>query len=702
MASRKRTQPQRPRIDWNGWSYVLDGDVLHLLRDEEPMAALPLAPIANGKRRSLGPWKSVRADHYRATVAGLGSAHLAVREGHVAFWIETQTKQFETVTYFPETTFEGDHWQSYVSDGWDRKWDKDVDKEVGLSSAYIDIMSVFGADGAGLTDPGDFPPTFVWNMPVRAFNLETEGGWIGFSIPSALPVGVTRLTMKDRRFSLSFDTLRPACREGGMPVVYFVTGLDAAEDVLDAHRVISDRLGLTVKKSGDHPAWWSVPIFKAYLEHYRLTKDEPDPEKQKAVLSTENLLDWTFKVKESIQQDEMLAIFEQGVYRMYGDYTPIDALGGAKGFRKTVDGLRRKGVRVAYYIHPFMVNTKIDFYQKHPEAFCKPKNKSVSVKYACENYDANPEFALVDWTHPKGRAYILSQVELILSSKKGCLNCDWLRSNHWRSPDPRFFDFHDPDWGIGDLMSMKVQKLIYEKAKRVKPDCCVSKVSFADPYMQPYADVNLLCEEWNGWTDTWYKRGRIVTRTIRDCAYITDPYFVTITKSYEYYMGMLAWCLCEAAEVEHSIHPYLYFRKWRPKEFKRRLAGVKTQENAPINVTDVIQVDPPEDRDGEPLIWRKRTQGKLAGFYAALAPSKRSLVTYSETEARVAASETRYVEIPLPPGAKVQAVEMVPHKGKVRNWPANVAEDDSGAWVEMKVEDCAGKALYYRVRYRLS
>ncbi|MFH0964096.1 MAG: hypothetical protein V2A58_08785, partial [Planctomycetota bacterium] len=597
MTRRKPAPRSTFRIDWEGWSYVIDGESLTLLKGEERMAELMLAPISDGKRHRLLGWRKTPDGRHHATIPGLGRACLAVREGHVAYWVETKRKAFETFSYFPEVRYAGERWHSFVSDGWDRAWDRNLDKEVGISSAYLDIMNVFGADGAGLTDPGDNPPTFVWNMPARAFAIETPAGWVGFSIPRALPVGVTRLAMKDRLLALTFDALRPGCREAGMPVVYFVPGLRQAEGVLDEHRVISDRLGVTVKKRGDHPAWWTKPIFKPYLEHWRRTKEEKDPEKQKAIFSTANLLDWTFRVKESLQTDEMLVVVEQGAYRFYGDYTPVDTLGGAEGFRRTVDDLRKKGVRVCYYVHPFMVNRKAEFHQRHPEAFCRPRDPSVIVKYACENYDAQPQYALVDWTHPKGRAFILSAVEFILSEKRGCLNCDWLRSNHWRSPDPRHFDFHDPDWGIGDLMSMKVQKLIYEKAKRVKPDCCVSKVSFADPYMQPYADVNLLCEEWNGWTDTWYRRGRIVTRTIRDVAYITDPYFLTITKSYEYYMSMLVWNLCEVPDVGHAVHPYLYFRELRPKEYRRRLSGRKAQENAPIRVTDLVRVEPSSDRD---------------------------------------------------------------------------------------------------------
>jgi len=49
-------------------------------------------------------------------------------------------------------------------------------------------------------------------------------------------------------------------------------------------------------------------------------------------------------------------------------------------------------------------------------------------------------------------------------------------------------------------------------------------------------------------------------------------------------------------------------------------------------------------------------------------------------------------------GAKVKAVEKVSHAGKVTRWPAHINEHG----VSMKVLDCAGPALYYRVRYRLT
>jgi hypothetical protein len=149
-------------------------------------------------------------------------------------------------------------------------------------------------------------------------------------------------------------------------------------------------------------------------------------------------------------------VLEQGAYRCYGDYRPIDTMGSVDGFRQMVDNLREENVRVAYYIHPFLTNTRVDFYREHPEAFCKPKDPDHRTRYGLEHGDSSPRFELVDWTHPVGREHMLNQVEMLISDGPGCLNCDWLRSNQWKSPDPRVFDFHDPDWGIGDLMTMKV------------------------------------------------------------------------------------------------------------------------------------------------------------------------------------------------------------------------------------------------------
>ena len=710
------------RLEHGGWSFLIDKNSLQLFVGDQWQATLPLTPRVNGKQCPLGSWRKMDREHFCAAVRGLGQAHVAVREGRVAYWLEIRTRQLKTLAYFPGMIYDGERWQSYMSDGWDRLWERDRDQDVGVSSAYLDMTNVFGAEIGGMKDPRDTPPTYIWNIPPRAFSLQTSAGFIGFTVPGPQPIGLTRLSMKNRKFTLSFEPVRPACSGGVTPIVYIVPGLDGAYDVLDEHRVISTKLGLMVKKPAKHPAWWTKPTYKASLQYIRIwqdmERDDPPPgddhrtgvsasqaqrDRRMAVINPENLRNWTYQVKQSLDIDEMNVMFEQGMFCIYGDYTPIPTLGGTKGFRALVDEFRTKKIHVCFYIHPFMVNTKIKYFQKYPEALCKPIDRKTELYYNSEHlYDANPTFGLIDWTHPKGRAYLLRQVEYILSSKRGCLDCDWIRSNHWRGPDPRYYKFHDPDWGIGDMMSFKAQKLLYEHAKKVKPHCCVSKVAFAEPYIQPYADVNMLCEDHTPWTDSWYARGEIATRTLREMIYLTDPWQNSVTKAQEYYTAMAAWCTNEVPDVAHIVHPYGIYFPMKRRDYNRRRAGVHTQANAPLNTTDEIRVRKPSSRDETPEIWRKRTSGRLNGWFAALVLGRRTFVTYSETEARIATTETRFVRVPLPPKAKVSVVEMVPHQGKKVKWPAETIMMENGDCVKMKVEDCGGRALYYRIKYHLS
>jgi hypothetical protein len=689
-------------IEWNGSTYTVEGDKMIILRNGEWQTQLDLAPVVEGRKNSIMQWQEGNSGIFKGRLSEGGAVFLQIREGHVAYWMKTQIPQIESLVYFPETSFCGDYWHGYCSDAYDRPMEKVVDVEIPLSSSYDDLLHPDIADGNGLTDPGDKPPLFVWNMPIKAFSFKSSSGWLGFTIPGPWPVGITRLKIESKKFSLGFEVIRPACCEGKLPVVYFVSTITDPYDLLNEERAISDRLGLTVKKSPEHPSFWSAPSFKAYLEQERLHREKIDAGKIDANrledISLEKFVNWVHTVKKDQQLNEMCAVLEQGAYNCYGDYRPTEQLGGIEGFRRMVDQLHEENVHMCFYIHPYMFNTKITFYKEHPEAFCKPKDKDHKTEYALAFGEEKPEYALIDWTHPLGREYMLDQIEILLSDKPGCLDCDWLRSNHWRSPDPRVYQFYDPNWGIGEVMSMKVQKLMYEKAKQVKPHACVSKVAFAAPWMQPYADVNLLCEEWNGWTDTWYTRGRIATRLNRDVIFLTDPFFVTITKSYEYFMGMATWNILEDPIVKHAIHPYGYFRELADKDFKRRKSGVKVQANSPINITDEIRVEPVEN---SVIMWRKRTQGPLAGWYASLAFGKKCFATYSETEVRIAASETRIIDLPLPPGTVVSAVEMVSHDNKVSKWQAGsikMARDDG---LRLQITDCGFEAMYFRVRYSL-
>lgn len=185
---------------------------------------------------------------------------------------------------------------------------------------------------------------------------------------------------------------------------------------------------------------------------------------------------------------------------------------------------------------------------------------------------------------------------------------------------------------------------------------------------------------------------------MRDVVYLTDCFFVTLTKSYEFYMGMLAWNYPTTCAVRHAIHPYTHYREMKEKDFKRMKAGFQVAANAPLRIGDVSRVNILSDGGVEQ--WRKRASGPQAGFYAAIGIGKRTLVTFCETEARIATSINRTIEFPLPPGARIDSVEMVPHQGQTVPWQYEEIKMDDGPGVRTHVEDCGKRALYYRIRYR--
>ncbi len=685
-------------IDHRDWHYDVSGGRLQALSGDMVQMQIMLAPTIEGRQTEVTEWGAEERGLFRARLSEGGSVCLQVREGHLAYWMDTHLTQIETLTYFPETSFTGSCWHTFMSDAHDCTWDVDQDQEVGVSTAY-DGFSPFGADGQGMTDPGDFPPYWIWNTPVRAFAVHTGAGWLGFSMPGPLPVGLVRLGMKRSKLSISFDVVRGSCPEGMMPRVYFVTGLDDRDDILDQHRLVSCRLGFVDKKASDHPSWWTFPEYNYWDEYVRTQKASREQGKREPVLTAERYQEWLNTAKETLGLEHLNCTLEQGCYNYYGDYRPTEYMGEVEGLRAMVDRLREQGTHVGHYIHPYIVNDKCDFWSEHPEAFLKPKDKAHKSWWALEENVEKPDFHFLDWTHPLSREFMQAKLEFLYSDAQRCLNCDIVRSNNWVSPDPRAYTFHDPDWGIGDLMSYKVQKFIYETAKKIKPQCMVSKLSVGDPYMQRWADANYLCEEWNGYTDNWYKRGRIATHTTEGMIFLTDAFIVTLSKGDEYHMGMLSWNYPQTTWVRHAVHPYMHYREVQQKHFRRRNAGFHAAAIAPVRRGDISRVS--VHRDGEVEQWRKRSEGKLAGFYAGLAIGKRTLVTYSESEARIATSVDRSIEFPLPPAARVEAVEMVPHEGESQSWEYALDKTDDGLKVRMHVEDCGRRALYYRLRYCL-
>lgn len=701
----------------NGHTFSIKGDSLVISKNRREMISVCLAPSIGNISVPLLNWHKNGDNCWKCPAEGFGSVNAGIRDGYPCIWLDTDTKFFESLTYFRSITFAGHKWATFVSDELDRTWDIAADTDIPISSCYADLFHPDGHDGSGPMDPGDKPPLFNWNMHVRAAALQTFSGWTGLLIPGPLPVGITRFRSEKGCISLTFEAVRSTCPDWGMPAVYIQTGLPDKDCVLDHYRILSDAIGITVKKNPDHPVWWANPVFDSWEEICRLLKTGrseesdvpageeymqavPEPEYTNAgnYITLDNNRLWLDQVRKSTGISSINTTFEQGCFRLYGDYRPIDGLGGTDGLRRLTDEWRSQGVHAAYYLHPFLTNTKTEFHINHPEAFCRPKDPGYKLAYAIEFHDRSPEYALLDWTHPEARKHMSDIVRYMLSSEPGCLNCDILRSNHWRAPDPRYYDFFDPDWGTGDLMSMKVQKLLYETAKEVKPDCMVSKVGFADPYMQPWADMDYLSEEWSYNTENWFRRARIAARTIRGCLFLVDPFVATLTKITETFTSFLAFSIPATTMVEHALHPQMFYRNLREIDHRRRRSGFKTYMNAPIHISDISSVDWSEN-DRDVSISRIRTDGPMAGWYAARSFGRKSFITYSETEALIASCINRLVSAEIPSGYSVDTVTVTGHDMSESEVAHTIRKTHMKTYVDLYVTDCGKEAMYYRIKY---
>ncbi|MFH1006882.1 MAG: hypothetical protein V1800_05175, partial [Candidatus Latescibacterota bacterium] len=249
--------------------YCLSGNRLRIFHKSEPVLDICLSPVLDCQKVPITAWQKMGPNQYEGALGRYGKAFLSEKFGKLAFWIETPIKSFDHVTYLSDGILSGETWRTFVSDEYERLWDKKIDTYIPISSAYADTNSPDGNTGGGMTDPDDLPPTWIWNVPVRAFALGGKASWLGVSLPGAWGIGVTRLKMHRERFSLEFEVMQTGCTGGKMPVIYFCPGLADGFDALDEHRRLSEQLGLFNLERKTYPKWWDNPWYKYWDEMER-------------------------------------------------------------------------------------------------------------------------------------------------------------------------------------------------------------------------------------------------------------------------------------------------------------------------------------------------------------------------------------------------------------------------------------------------
>lgn len=670
---------QRLERDLGGVSLRSDGRTFELHHEGRCLLVLPVWPEAVGAAEA-----DVDADAVRVEGPG-GAATLSVEGQTVCWQFDARRQVHDTLACFTGGQIAAEQWHTFVFNGHDRLWDAAQDVRVPIKSCNAVV--------------GEVRANWFGNVPPRvaAFDLGAAG-WLGVSLPGALSVAQTTLGFHRGRFGIELSEYRPSADAGPLRV-YLRAGLRSPEEALSFHAEMTRKLGHW-RDRREHPAWWSLPRWGMYDENCFVGRTSLDaPDARDSPLTAARIRAWAEQVRQVTGVDEFFIAYDQGYFRRYGEYVPVDSLGGVEGFRGLIDEMRRRGVRTGLYCHPFHADLGIPVIAEHPEWLVQGDNPSAPP------VSGDMRLGTLDWTHPGARDYMAGVVRRIVSAEPGCLNADWLMVNNNHVPDPLACRFHDRGWGIGDRMAYLARKAIYEAAKAHKPDVLVSFIG-CDPVLQETADLFWVNESWGESCDNWHRMARAVSRCLPGTLLAVNPYILSHTKHAEFATVMPAYSVPAAMPLNH-IHTHGHSKQWQPmtpENLRRWAASWRVYANAPMHADQPRQVD----LDGDRLTaWRKHARGPLAGFYAALALGRRALVTYSEREARVMACDYVVVDVPLPPGAVVSAVEAVAGDGAVAAQPGCLIERDGERFVRLELSDSGagqtggGGPLYVRITYTL-
>jgi hypothetical protein len=497
-------------------------------------------------------------------------------------------------------------------------------------------------------------------------------------------------------FAVKYQTAsQVSAQENGIsgPVLGFYFG-SSADEILANYRTSLSLPHPSLTTTDVSPAWWSGPIYcswgdQVYAARMREGRRDEDDGSHYA---TEKNIDRWLATAEREKLPIGTVILDLGWMWAYGDFEP-----NPKHFsdlRGYIDKLHAKGLHVLLWIPMYEATGTLfnldkpnsEVAAKHPEWLVQTREGNLTNTF--------------DYTNAEARDYLRSRIHYMLSSDSGALNADGLKVDFVdRLPDPAMSTFHDPSWGIGELMNAKVMELIYTSAKKAKTDAFIDS-SFMNPLFQAWQDVIRLNDDvsnavetywWRAWTasvngvrlidgDDWWAMERyLVPLTLAKSAWgIPNLYALQ-------YRGTLG------TEATGSIASGGYPVDISPASFRRVKAILDVYAHAPADKTQEPHVDPVLQSAG-----RTYSEGPLRGFFAAQTLNfGRVLVTYGSQTAQLTSVADSDVSVPLPKGFLVKEVSAVGFDGLRKEIPFKQQSDNA----IFRVEDSANGVHSYEITY---
>ena len=449
---------------------------------------------------------------------------------------------------------------------------------------------------------------------------------------------------------------------------------------------------------GASPKWWSQPIYctwgdQAYAARMREGRlDEVNASRY----ATEKDIDRWLAIAEREKLPIGTVIIDLGWMWGYGDFEP-----NPKHFsdlRAYIDKLHIKGLHVLLWMPMYeatgelfnLDKQKSDVARKHPDWLVHTRDGRLTD--------------IFDYTHPETREYVRSRIHNMLSSAPGALNADGLKVDFIDElPNPAVSAFHDPAWGIGELMAARVLALIYSSAKEAKPDAMIDS-SFMNPLFQEWQDVIRLNDDVSNaietyWWRAWAASANGVHLIDGDDWWAMERYFVPLT------LAKSAWGIPNIYAVRYrgtvgseatingasALASGGYPLEIPEASFRRVRSILEVYGHAPADNTQQPDVDPVLQQAG-----RRYGEGPLKGFFAAQTLNfGHVLITYSPQSAWLTSISDASVLVRLPKGYVVRTVSAVHFDGSSHSVPFLKSTGE----VSFAVQDSANGIGHYVIEY---
>ncbi|MCD9021359.1 TIM-barrel domain-containing protein [Cohnella silvisoli] len=494
-----------------------------------------------------------------------------------------------------------------------------------------------------------------------------------------------RLTLPFRfRGGLTLQPGMPAV----LPAVAFTFGREADEVLKEYVSLLKRRDAIPAMR--EWTDWWSGPIYCTIGDqiYHDMIETGQLREAGGVNLLTESFTRMCFDTMADKNIPWRLAILDAGWMDGVATWNP-----NAERFpdlRRFIDECHAQGKRIVLWICPFST----ELLGKREDAFIREHREWL--------VNPDSDIPLLDYSHPGTRNHMEEVIRRLLSDEEGCLNADGFKVDFYYHVPPSNSSFYNPAWPKGEKLVHRVLQFMYEAAKKVKPDCFVEG-SAANPFFNDTQDACRLNDDVTNNPRIYPLRAHVTNLAGASVPDTDDwwsyaQYFVPMTMQKSVFGIPALYAIRYRGEQGHMLNGYGGVAPGgipvpiAEEDYRRVSAVLRAYEHAPIDNRQERHIDL---RRSE--MWRKYTDGPLAGFYAALLlGDNHGIACYNGGEVRIAAIADRRLRVPLPAGARIEALVRIDMDGK-----RTVPFEEKDGNVLFEAEDAGREGAAYGLSFVL-